>query len=347
MSALSKSLAQTPRIDVIPAAAVKLGLTEMGVGVIGLVARTFLDHAQGRTVNPDSNFLRFPARPSDRIIALPASIDRSDLSVSGLKWISSYPRNHDRGLPRASAVLVLNDHETGYPFAVLEGARISAVRTAASAVLGARWLAPNGGCHQASTLSICGTGVIAHAILDLFAADGWSFDRVLLFDTSEQTGEVFCDSVRETTGFDARLVSEREARRADIVVYTTTSTVPHVLPDEQFGIHQLVLHISLRDLAPETIYSSENYFDDVDHCLKANTSAHLAEQKYGDRSFVTGTIADVMQGHVRPSREKPAVFSPFGMGILDLAIGHEVWRMASKAGAAIPIDNFFFEGSRC
>jgi len=32
-----------------------------------------------------------------------------------LKWIASYPGNVQRGFPRASAVLVLNDYENGYP----------------------------------------------------------------------------------------------------------------------------------------------------------------------------------------------------------------------------------------
>jgi ornithine cyclodeaminase len=97
-----------------------------------LVEATYRVHGAGDSVNPPSYFLQFPDRPKDRIIALPASIGGST-RVDGLKWISSFPENVAAGIPRASAVLILNDHDTGYPFACLESSIISATRTAASA----------------------------------------------------------------------------------------------------------------------------------------------------------------------------------------------------------------------
>src|SRR5206468_712217 len=106
---------------------------------IAIVREAYLAHADGRSVNPDSHFLRFPEKPDCRIIALPAYLGNG-FDVAGLKWIASYPANVQRGFPRASAVLVLNDYETGYPFALLESSIISAARTAASAVLAAHWL---------------------------------------------------------------------------------------------------------------------------------------------------------------------------------------------------------------
>ena len=87
--------------------------------IVELVEATYRLHGAGDSVNPPSYFLRFPDRPSSRIIALPASIG-GPTRVDGLKWISSFPENVAAGIPRASAVLILNDHDTGYPFACLE-----------------------------------------------------------------------------------------------------------------------------------------------------------------------------------------------------------------------------------
>lgn len=66
----------------------------------------------GGSVNPPSSFLRFPDRPTSRIIGLPASLGGA-LRVDGLKWISSFPENTKSGLPHACAVLIPNDHDTG------------------------------------------------------------------------------------------------------------------------------------------------------------------------------------------------------------------------------------------
>src|SRR5438552_18268848 len=155
---------------------------------IGIVREAYLAHADGRSVNPNSQFLRFPEKPDCRIIALPAYLG-DGFDVAGLKWIASYPANIQRGFPRASAVLVLNSYETGYPFAILESSIISAARTAASAALAAHWL--NGRSRRAQSLGIVGTGYIARYVYDFLVDTGWAIKDVRLYDTSPVESEKF------------------------------------------------------------------------------------------------------------------------------------------------------------
>src|ERR1043166_5589854 len=155
---------------------------------IGIVRDAYLAHDQGQSVNPDSYFLRFPGKPDCRMIALPAYLGNG-FDVAGLKWIASYPGNVERGFPRASAVLVLNNYDTGYPFAILESSIISAARTAASAVLAAEWL--NGRSRRGESLGTVGTGFIARYVYDFLVDTGWTIKQVRLYDKSPVESEKF------------------------------------------------------------------------------------------------------------------------------------------------------------
>jgi ornithine cyclodeaminase len=263
---------------------------------IGIVRDAYLAHARGQTVNPDSYFLRFPGKPDCRIIALPAYLGNG-FGVAGLKWIASYPANIQRGFPRASAVLVLNSYDTGYPFAILESSIISAARTAASAVLAAYWL--NGQSRRAHSLGIVGTGFIARYVYDFLVDTGWELDEVRLYDTSPRESEKFRDRACHAEHHRTVTIVPDVAqlvRSCDLILFTTVASGPHIDDVALFEHNPLVLHISLRDLAPEILLRSQNVVDDVDHVMKANTSPHLAEQKMGNRSFVTGSLADIMIG---------------------------------------------------
>jgi N-[(2S)-2-amino-2-carboxyethyl]-L-glutamate dehydrogenase len=313
---------------------------------IRIVQEAYLAHAHGRSINPDSYFLRFPEKPDCRIIALPAYLG-DGFDVAGLKWIASYPRNVQRGFPRASAVLVLNDYETGYPFAILESSIISAARTAASAVLAAHWL--NGQSNRARSLGIVGTGFIARYIYEFLIETGWTIDEVRLHDRSPAESEKFRSGAcrlehHQSVTIDSDVT--RLVRTCDLLVFTTVASTPYVADTTLFAHNPLVLHISLRDLAPEMLLASQNIVDDVEHVMKANTSPHLTEQKTGDRSFVTGTLADVITGRCRVDRSRPVIFSPFGMGILDLAVGKWVYDQAVAACRDLRLSDFFHETVR-
>ncbi len=313
---------------------------------IGIVREAYLAHDQGKSVNPDSYFLRFPGKPDCRIIALPAYLGNG-FDVAGLKWIGSYPGNIQRGFPRASAVLVLNNYETGYPFAILESSIISAARTAASAVLAAHWL--SGQSCRANSLGIVGTGFIARYVYDFLVDTGWEVDEVQLYDTLPQESEKFRATACRLKHHRAVKVApdvEQLVRACDLILFTTVASAPHVADATLFEHNPLVLHISLRDLAPEILLRSQNVVDDVEHVMKANTSPHLAEQQTGDRSFVTGTLAEIMTGRRSVNRSRPIIFSPFGMGILDLAVGKWVYEQAVASGQELRLSDFFYETVR-
>jgi N-[(2S)-2-amino-2-carboxyethyl]-L-glutamate dehydrogenase len=329
--------------DVVPGKVAKGILDTAATEVIDVVQDAYLRHDNGQTINPDSYFLRFPDKPDSRIIALPALIKLADCPVAGIKWISSFPANIAHGAPRASAILVINDYATGHPVALLEAATISAVRTAASAAVAARAIArhvPGNG-----QVAIIGAGVIARTILKYLAAIGYPISNLLVHDISAESAASLIRFTAQELGIAARRADTvRDALTAQTVITATTAGRPYIA--ELLRPGQVALNISLRDFAPEVILAADNFLDDVEHCLKADTSPHLAEQATGGRQFVSGTLADVLQERIRPGASRPVVFSPFGLGVLDLAVGQFVLATARERELTTEIPDFFAETRR-
>ena len=337
-----------PAFSVISGAQVARALGGREKELVELVEDTYRVHGAGATVNPPSYFLRFPDRPSSRIIALPASLGGTgdDTGVDGIKWISSFPENVARGVPRASAVLILNDPRTGYPYACLESSIISATRTAASAASAADRLSRDRA--RPRRVGFVGTGLIARYIHQFLVGTGWTFDEVGVFDLSADSAEGFRGHVERTAPGAVGIHDSAESlvRGSDLVIFATVAGTPHLHDPAWFDHHPLVLNVSLRDLSADIVLSAFNVLDDVEHCLKADTSPHLAEQATGNRDFVDGTLDQVLDGTLAVPTDRTVVFSPFGLGVLDLAVGRFVHAEVAHAGELHTVDDFFHELSR-
>lgn len=307
--------------------------------VIDLVKAAYLAHGKKQTINPDSYFLKYTEKPEARIIALPAHLG-GDFNISGIKWIASFPKNIAHGISRASAVIVLNDYETGYPIACLEGSVISAFRTAASAALAAQSLIES---KTVKRLGIIGCGLIARHVLKFMLKSNWEIKELQLFDIVENYSETMKTYAKQHGIKKVFISSSKEEliSTCDLITFTTTASKPYVYNPSIFSHKPIVLHLSLRDLSPNIILESNNIVDDVNHCLKAETSLHLTEQKVKNRDFVTGTIDQVIQGKISMDSQKTTIYSPFGMGILDLAVANYVYRKATLEEQNITIQDFF------
>jgi ornithine cyclodeaminase len=335
-----------PDFHVVPGTVVHAILADLKAELIDLIEQAYVLHGEGETTNPPSYFLRFPDKPSARIIALPASV-RGDVRLDGLKWVSSYPGNIESGIPRASAALLLNDPDTGYPFACLEGSIISAARTAASGAVAVRQLSKVSG--RPTRVGFFGTGLIARYIYDYLDVLGLPVELLRVHDLSAVYAEKFAAYVRgRPRAPQVQVLESPEAlvRSCDLVVFATNASRPHVVNPAWFGHNPLVLHISLRDLSPQIVLGSANVVDDIDHVLRAETSVHLAEQQTGRRDFIDATLFDVIKGRFRPGGDRPVIFSPFGLGVLDLVVAGLVYRRAAEAGSLTKIEGFFHDVRR-
>jgi 2,3-diaminopropionate biosynthesis protein SbnB len=337
-------VATAPTFHVVPGSAVKCAIEGNRSGVFAAVEAAYRLHAAGKSVNPDSYFLRFPDNPNARIIALPAHLGGA-VQKSGIKWISSFPANRAGNLARASAVQILNDAATGYPIACIEASLISATRTAASATLAAEHLSPT---PFVGELAIVGTGVIARTTTEWLLFRNWKLRSIHLYDVDGDEAERFKAWLRDEKGLAAEVHTSLEGalQGASLILFTTTALEPHLADETLLAHAPTVLHLSLRDLSIDVILAAQNIVDDVDHCMKANTSLHLAKQATGHRDFVAGTLVDILEQRLKPDFERPRIFSPFGLGVLDLAVSDLVLQAAISANATLALPDFFSNSVR-
>lgn len=314
--------------------------------VVEAVRRAYVAHAEGASSLPPSQFLRFPDRPADRIIALPGFLG-DGFEVAGLKWISSFPANRQQGLARASAVLILNSCTTGRAEAILEGSLISAARTAASAALAADVLL---GGQAPDRVGLIGTGPINQEVARFLRSTFPRTARFLLYDLDPEQAGRAAAALRQPALDPRSAAAEAEVapsldevlRQCPLISFATTAARPHVADLSLCQPGAVILHVSLRDLAPESILAADNVVDDIDHVCRAQTSIHLAEQLSGSRTFIRCTLADILQGKAAPRRDPKAltIFSPFGLGVLDLAVGKLVLDLALERGDHRTVESF-------
>ena len=327
-------------ILVVGATEVETALERKEESVLNAVRKAYETHSRGASSLPHSSFLRFPDSDKDRIICLPAYLG-DDYQLAGVKWIASVPDNVSRGMERASAVMILNDRLTGRPKAVVEGSIISKQRTAASAALASKVLAQ----REPKTIGFVGCGPINVAVAQFLAVVWPEVNRFIAFDLDQSRAEAFGRevlSLRTSAEFSVAENLDDVLSECDIVAFGTTAISPYVQNLDACPDGATILHVSLRDLEADAVIANHNIVDDLDHVNRAATSIHLASQQLGHTDFVQASLGDILLGNSPlPDHDtRKIIFSPFGLGVLDLAVADLVMNSLAESGGGTRVGAF-------
>jgi ornithine cyclodeaminase/alanine dehydrogenase-like protein (mu-crystallin family) len=157
--------------------------------IIKAIEKGLCDMACGNAQMPHKPTI-FP-RSDCFLRALPGYLKGMD--IAGIKWVSAYPTNGQIELPLVKGLVLLNDPQTGFPLAIMEGNWITAWRTAAMSAVVAKKLAVT----HANTLGICGAGVQGRAHLAALSMVLPNLCQVKIFDPNPKALKVF---IRQMTG---------------------------------------------------------------------------------------------------------------------------------------------------
>ena len=258
--------------------------------------------------------------PHGSLLLMPASGDGG----VGVKLVTLTPGNPRAGRPLIHAVYVLFDRETQVPVAVLDGAALTALRTAAVSGLATRYLAQD----DAERLVIFGAGVQARSHLEAMVAVR-PIRRVVVVSRTSEPAEALAERAR-ADGLEARVGEPRDVADANVICTCTTSPTPvfdgswlrpgtHI---NAVGSYQP----GTRELDTETIRRAQVVVESILVALEEAGDLLIAiEEGAIERSDISLDLADLVRGDSGGKRtEGISVFKSVGMAFEDLVVARAV-----------------------
>ncbi len=268
-----------------------------------------------------------------RINAMPGYLG-GRFDIAGIKWVGSNPGNLKKGLPRASATIVLNDPDTKMPICFINGADISAVRTGASSGVAAKYLAK----ENAETILLVGAGYQNQMQLEAIYCTRPSLKYFYVVDINPEAGAKFCQVMGEKLGITIKaLTSYADCDRIpDITVNATSAPVP-VVPIE--AAHPGNMHVCVGGLDHPDLYKKADKivcdsWNQVLHRPVCYMAQDALAGKFDDSTIYATEVGELAAGD-KPGRENDQEFcyyKPVGMGVLDLSIAVRLYRKALAEG---------------
>jgi ornithine cyclodeaminase/alanine dehydrogenase-like protein (mu-crystallin family) len=180
--------------------------------IIKALEVAFREKGSGNTEMPPKPGIH-PGGEDNFIHAMPAYIPA--LNAAGVKWVSGFPGNQQKGLPYITGLLILNNPETGIPISVMDCVWITAVRTGAATALSARYLAR----PESSVVGVLGCGVQGRTNVEALNTL-FPLKRVMAYDVNAEAVRRYVDEIGARFNLEVVPVSTpREAvAGCDIVV---------------------------------------------------------------------------------------------------------------------------------
>jgi len=299
--------------------------------IIDLLEKAFLEKGNGRVEMPPKPGIH--SRPDAFIHAMPAYIPA--MRSAGVKWVSGYPGNQERGLPYISGLLILNDDETGIPYAVMDCTWITAYRTGAATALAARYLAR----PDSQVAGILACGVQGRTNLEALKVV-FPLTRAYAYDIVPEVRQRFVAEMSER--LEMEVIGVEEPRRAVIdsdLVVTSGPILKHPTPallkdwlkaggfgsavDFDSYWHPAAMQqmdkVSTDDMAQFMYYRSVGYFQET-------------PDPYADLGEIVAGLKPIRQD----ARERTLAIN-LGLALDDMAVAPEIYRRAQAKGLGVQL----------
>jgi len=281
--------------------------------LIPAMETALIEFSAGRVTQPVRSVIKVKVAAATGFLGLMPALTPDGL---GLKAVTFYPSNAERGIPTHMATIFLVDPETGAPLAIMDGRLITEMRTAAVSAAATKLLTG----PDAKVLAILGSGVQAHGHIEALRVVR-KFKEIRVWSPTREHAERFAKEIGATA-----MSSEDAVRGADVVVTATNSKTP-VLKGVWLkpGCHINAVGAcrpDWRELDDEAM-SNVVFVDSREGAMKESGDLILSGAK------IYAELGEALAGKVPPRAGETTIFKSLGTAVEDIAAAMLVYRSAS------------------
>lgn len=283
-------------------------------------------------------FEMFIGPPENKNCFVPAPTYLKTVGAAGIKWGSVY-MSQKPGIPNIwGAIIILNDPETGQPYAIMDGTGTTGLRTAGGhCPIAAKYLAKK----NSKTMAVIGCGVQARTGLPAFN-DLFPLETVRIYDIKPEAMSAYKEEMAKHVS--AEIIPSKNAQGAvegaDIVLMVSFAT--EVVVFEPWIPEGCFIAATMR-------------FQDLDHMLSKKvdkwvlgahaSDGYLVLDYYNSKKWdridlelsrddVYADMGEIVTGQ-KPGRENDKeriLYSHMGMGAHDIAVAQTAYKKAKERG---------------
>lgn len=279
--------------------------------LISAMEKALIDFSTGKVIQPVRSGIAIDP-PGGFFFLMPALSEGL-----GVKIVTFYPPNADRGIPTHMATIFLVDPQTGVPLAVMDGRLITEMRTAAVSAAATKLLS----APDARVLALLGSGIQAHSHNKALRL-GRNFEEVRVWSRTPEHAHRFAEEIG------AKAMSAEEAVRDADVVVTATSAREPILKGSWLkpGCHVNAVGAPRPDWREldDDVMSNVLFVDSREGAMKEAGDVILSGAK------IYAEIGEVLAGKVSPRADETTVFKSLGMAVEDISSAMLVYRSAAQ-----------------
>jgi ornithine cyclodeaminase/alanine dehydrogenase-like protein (mu-crystallin family) len=283
--------------------------------LIPAMEKALIDFSVGKVTQPVRSVININVAAATGFLGLMPALTPDGL---GLKAVTFFPSNVERGIPTHMATIFLVDPETGTPLAIMDGRLITEMRTAAVSAAATKLLAT----RDAKILAVLGSGVQAQSHFEALQLVR-EFEEIRVWSSTRQHAQRFAKEIGATA-----MPAEDAARGADVIVTVTNSKTP-VLKGSWLkpGCHVNAIGAcrpDWRELDDQAMQRSVVFVDSREGALKESGDVILSGAK------IYAELGEALAGKVPSRANETTIFKSLGMAVEDIAAATLVYRAAAK-----------------